>query len=474
MPGEDGAADPPAKIPTLRFKPPKFDWNANNLYSQFKLFKTKVEFAFNGTYKDNPGHAKVGAILNWLGDAAFEIYGNFIWTAVTDKDDPLKVLKALEDYFKPAQNKYHCWYSLSGIYSSQFKSQSEFMVKLCECVQECSFEKPDEVVKFLFLMHNQNTRVNEELLKSMKDEDDLNDILGYAHLVEGTQHSKSLSKAYLDTVKIPNSSVKVHAIVQKKNNHNNKFHGNHKGSKHRSQSKGCGNCHNCGTSYLLKCYPADGKTCYNCNKKGHFKPLCRSRQCSQSGSRWKGSQSQSRKDQHEISSCDQTDDSSWYTYEQDSIQTMYNKGICGNISDICSRALADLTLCKAQGPKDCHMMKFQNFQGLQYKFKLDSGTCGNLLPLRLYKELFPHVTRQEIRRSIDHRVQLLSYNKKVLHQYGVCYLHVKSQNQVKLCKFYVVDSKFNPIIEVNSACHLGLLKFTEPVFENWTDTIPIK
>ena len=76
--------------------------------------------------------------------------------------------------------------------------------------------------------------------------------------------------------------------------------------------------------------------------------------------------------------------------------------------------------------------------------------------------------------SIDHRVQLLSYNKREICQYGVCYLHVKSKNCVKLCKFYVFDSKFNPIIGVNSACPLGLLKFTEPVFENWTDTISIR
>ena len=76
-------------------------------------------------------------------------------------------------------------------------------------------------------------------------------------------------------------------------------------------------------------------------------------------------------------------------------------------------------------------------------------------------------------KSIDGRVQLLAYNKKEIRQYGVCYLHVKSKNCVELCKFYVVDSKFNPIIGVNSACHLGLLKFTEPVFENWTDTTPI-
>ena len=127
------------------------------------FFKTKVEFAFKGTYKDNPGHAKVGAILNWLGDSAFEVHANFIWPDPADKDDPLKVLNAFEDYFKPAQNKYHCWYSLSGIYSSQFKSQSEFMVKLHECLRECSCEKP------LFLMHNQNAHVHEELLKSLKD-----------------------------------------------------------------------------------------------------------------------------------------------------------------------------------------------------------------------------------------------------------------------------------------------------------------
>ena len=56
----------------------------------------------------------------------------------------------------------------------------------------------------------------------------------------------------------------------------------------------------------------------------------------------------------------------------------------------------------------------------------------------------------------------------------MCYLHVKSRNRVKLCKFYVVYSRFNPILGVNSACCLGLLKFTEPLFENWTDTTPIK
>ena len=49
----------------------------------------------------------------------------------------------------------------------------------------------------------------------MKDGDSLNIILGYAKHVEGTQHNKNLSKVYLDTIKIPNTGVKVEAVTQK-------------------------------------------------------------------------------------------------------------------------------------------------------------------------------------------------------------------------------------------------------------------
>ena len=90
------------------------------------------------------------------------------------KNDPAKVLAQFENYFKPAQNVYHCWYMLGGLYSSQFKCQSDFMMRLRDVIKDCHFEKPDEIVKFLFLTHNQNPKVQEELLKSMKDNDGLN------------------------------------------------------------------------------------------------------------------------------------------------------------------------------------------------------------------------------------------------------------------------------------------------------------
>ena len=106
------------------------------------------------------------------------------------------------------------------------------MVKLHDVIRECGFDHAveTEIVKFLFLTHNQNLHVWEELLKNMKDGDSLNTILGYAKHVEGTQHSEHLSKVYLDTIEIPNANVKVEAMSQMQRSNSNKRNN----SKHRS------------------------------------------------------------------------------------------------------------------------------------------------------------------------------------------------------------------------------------------------
>ena len=93
----------------IPFVPPTFSWDSPNLYTQYKIFKQKVDFAFKGLYKDNNATSKVYAILYWLGDIAYEIYENLHWAAGDDKGDPEKVLKAFENYFKPELNQFHSW-----------------------------------------------------------------------------------------------------------------------------------------------------------------------------------------------------------------------------------------------------------------------------------------------------------------------------------------------------------------------------
>ena len=53
---------------------------------------------------------------------------------------------------------------LGNIYSSQCKDQTEFMTKLKELSKETGFKEPDELTKFLFVIHNTDSKVREYLI----------------------------------------------------------------------------------------------------------------------------------------------------------------------------------------------------------------------------------------------------------------------------------------------------------------------
>ena len=110
------------------------------------------------------------------------------------------VIEQFDLYFKPSQNTFQSWYELGSLYSSQFKNQNDFMNKLINVSKDCNLDNPDELVKFLFLVHNQNARVRENLLKDMKSESTLQDCLWIAKLTEGTGHVEKLGQSFLTNV----------------------------------------------------------------------------------------------------------------------------------------------------------------------------------------------------------------------------------------------------------------------------------
>ena len=90
MPWDD-AVDHKGQLPP--FTSPKFNWNQDNLYEQFKSFKCVVEFAFKGQYEKCPNSVKCGSILNWLGIEAYPVYDNLPITENNNKQDPTKLLE---------------------------------------------------------------------------------------------------------------------------------------------------------------------------------------------------------------------------------------------------------------------------------------------------------------------------------------------------------------------------------------------
>ena len=138
--------------------------------------------------------------MNWLGVEAYPMYNN-LFISEDDKKDPNKLLDAFEYYFKPERNIFQSRYALGSIYSGAFKAQSEFYHKLNSVTNDCNFANKEEIVKFLYLTHNQNTRVREHLLKELTDTTSLADMLRMARVCEGTVHSEEISKQYLESVK---------------------------------------------------------------------------------------------------------------------------------------------------------------------------------------------------------------------------------------------------------------------------------
>ena len=212
--------------------------------------------------------------------------------------------------------------------------------------------------------------------------------------------------------------------------------------------------------------------------------MCRSRHHSQSNDNGQRSQSKnsrfSHKDHHELEPSQTYDDSKWYSYEKESVQIQFTskhlyhtKSMNIMFDEIdqenMPRALADLHVSQCNGPKDSLTM-----HDVQVKhFTIASGACGNLIPLSLYLDLFPNSSVKDLQSTIDHGVQLVAYNKNLIKQYGTCYLKVKSNGRVYICKFYVIDSHFNPIIGVGSCLKLGLNQFQNPVYTGWNDGQPV-
>ena len=182
-----------------------------------------MEFAFRGQYENCSNGIKCGSILNWLGVEAYPAYDN-LPISEDDKKDPTKLLDAFGHYFKLERNIFQSWDALGSIYSGAYKTQSEFYHKLNSVANDCSFTNKDEIVKFVYLTHKQNTRVCEHLLKELTDTTSLADMLRMARVCEGTVHSEEISKQYLELVKTVRQVNAIH-----RNNNRSK-----------SKGKGCG------------------------------------------------------------------------------------------------------------------------------------------------------------------------------------------------------------------------------------------
>ena len=135
-----------------------------------------------------------------------------------------------------------------------------------------------------------------------------------------------------------------------------------------------------------------------------------------------------------------------------------------------SRVLVDLKVQAALKPNEnCDPVPNNGHPLHKLRFKLDSGAHGNLMPISMYKSLFPGLPYDVLRKSIDKRVIFVANNKREIKQLGQCSLNVLNMSTGKTCKFFVVGDCCNPFTGLHNSIALNLLSINAPFTDRWTD-----
>ena len=190
-------------------------------------------------------------------------------------------------------------------------------------------------------------------------------------------------------------------------------------------------------------------------------------------------QSSQRKSRKELHDMEQEPQGQYFEFEQDSVQIIKFgnnlKGFKGNQNVLFDKIdgpqhiLTDLSVQGASNYRDCNPVS-SKYQGpvLKCRFKVDSGAADNIIPYNIFQELYPNMPKSALKNSINKTTHLVAYNKKEIKQLGTCILKVNYGGKTLACEFFVVSSKFKPIIGLDASRNLGLLTVNCPIYQSWT------
>ena len=444
----------------LNMKQPMFNWDGNQ-YESYKMFKNKASILLYGPYVYADGPSKVAAILSWLGDKGFQLYANTDWDRLgKDKTNWMQVLDAFSEHFWSCQTVMQAWYQLGNLYSQQCGNQTDFMTRLKELAAEGGFSNQDEIVKFLFLIHNTNQKVREYLIDKADPSKTVHEFLTMARTVESHTATETLSKKFLANV-----GGTAIAAVGKQKFPRSGTPGKKKPAYRQPSASPGRKCTKCGFSHKPNQCPAYGKTCKG---KKHFWKVCKTKNPNKGTQR--GTPRTSRRDQHEVGQEYQTGYQSELEFHEDSVHIEFSSDSFGKLNGPKTNIMFDeITNSQALGD-----LKLKNRVGKNNieRFKLDSGAGANLLPIGMFSKLFSKKDR-DLDGSIDPRVKLFAANNSIIKQLGSVRLRVQVGSIDKVCHFYVVPNYIKPIFGLPDLLIMEIVKFSVPISNNWGQSTSI-
>ena len=324
--------------------------------------------------------------------------GRDIYNTMAFKDtefDKIEVLfSKFDEYCEPRKNIIMERYKFNTRMQRSDETPDQYVIELKLLAKNCEFGALEsELIRDRVVYGITSERVKERLLR----EQDLT--------LEKALELCRINEQSKEQMKVLHEAQGVNAIRQqntKTKSDRGKFDANRRRDFKRDGKKQdhVSSCGKCGKSHPARECPAFGKKCYNCSKSNHFAKFCKSK-----------------KKVHTVDGV--TDDEPLFI---GAVNSMRNEN---------------------------SIYKMLMVEGSQIKFKVDTGSQANILPLSMFTKM-----NIEPSRLGQSTTKLSSYTGELLPVVGQCSL--KCNNTT--LNFFVVKTDQDPIIGLKASQDLNLIK----------------
>ncbi|KAL9964120.1 hypothetical protein ACROYT_G027704 [Oculina patagonica] len=414
---------------------PVMQWEGDNLKENWRRFKQHVELMFTGPLKSKNETEKCSYLLIWVGQKGRDIYNTWTGISVDDRKKLQTYYDRFENHVSPKSNSVFARFKFHSRTQDTSETAEKFITALRMLAQDCDFKDPDEMIRDRIVFGTNSLKVREKLI-SKGAKFTLDKAIEIARSLESSQ-------AQLTAMAPENVDGSIH-LVQKRDKEKGAQDTHHQNYPVPYQSsskppKKTNPCRNCCRSHdtSARC-PARGQTCLYFKKLGHFVEVCQTKARRHQIHTVKGSESAAA-----TSSCEDI------TFESITIANLTHAGPRSSPDEIFVSIQVSL-------PQS-------SYRKTTLKSKLDTGAQGNILPMRIYREMFPH----QIERDGKVKPNALSPSNVVLTAYGgsrinhhvIVSIPCSYGDENSTASFYVTDTPGPAILGLPTSTDLNLLKF---------------
>ena len=410
------------------FTPPSMDWQAADLPDEFERFQQYCLLVFQGPFSDKSDKEKVAYVMLWIGRTGVDAFNSFEWDNASDKSKVAAVFKKFNKHLQPRVNARLARFELQKYRQQPDESVDDFFARCKKKTSKCKFrdaqETNDRLIEQL-IVGTKHSKVQERLLEGGSDLT-LDEALDKARTYEATQrHMEQLSTA-TSSSRLPET---VHAI---------------------SKSVGHADCGKCGrTHHPSKC-PAHGSTCNKCGKANHWANVCRSQGRDEAHGR---GQQRGRWRQRSPSPRER------YPQRSPSPRRRFDA--------LHFDAVIIDSVERHQPPLEREVFATLNVsldntnRPATLRAKVDTGAQGNILPLRVFCQMFPqHVGPNGYPKPKSVKpssTTLTAYGGSKIKQCGTRPIPCSYDGKSQLADFYITDCPGTAIIGLPTATALQLV-----------------